>query len=90
MISFAIQAILNILKVNDLIFCSLTGSIHETYPDVKIILNEITPRNDNRDEHVIQCNTKLQTYTSRHDHVFLQGRVTLETIAIHSLMITST
>ena len=58
-------------------FGSLIGSIHESYPDVKIILNEVTPRNDNRDEHVIKCNTKLQVYTTRHDHIFLSRQSNL-------------
>ena len=51
--------------------CNLIRSIHQSYPEVKIILNEITPRNDNRDNQVVECNAALQNVESRNEYVFL-------------------
>ncbi len=49
----------------------LLNATHCLYPNVKITLNEITPRNDSRDEQVIECNKELQSYDRENLHIFL-------------------
>ena len=51
--------------------CNLLKLINQTYPDTKIILNEITPRNDDRDSQVILCNNMLHNVSSKNDHIFI-------------------
>ncbi len=49
----------------------LVNMTHHLYPDVKVTLNEITPRNDNLDEQVIECNKGLLNLDKENQHVFL-------------------
>ena len=46
-------------------------NIRQKFPGVKIILSEITPRMDERDNEVIDTNTKLNEYVAQHDDLFL-------------------
>ena len=47
------------LRMKDLI-----DTIQRLYPHVKIVMNELTPRTDKRDEEVIKCNKALVNITS--------------------------
>ncbi len=49
----------------------LLNVIKEKYPDSKIILNELTPRNDSRDNEVIKCNGALFTAIEKDNKIFL-------------------
>ena len=40
-------------------------------PHIKIIMNEITPRNDDRDHEGMVCNDLLKQYSITHDKLFL-------------------
>ena len=50
---------------------NLTNNILRTYPDVKVILNEVTPRHDERDMEVIECNKPLHTLAKNNNLVFI-------------------
>ena len=45
--------------------------IREKYNTVKIILSEITPRKDNRDDEVIACNSLINEYADRNNFIFV-------------------
>ena len=45
--------------------------IKSKWPNVKIILCELTPRNDSNDIHVLECNKLLQTYSINDENIFL-------------------
>ena len=51
--------------------CNIINQIKTKYPDIKIILCEITPRKDNRDEEVIKCNRMFNTYASSQQGIYL-------------------
>ena len=69
------------VKDGNAVFRKMTQIIEAIWskaPNIKIIINEITPRNDDRDEEVIECNKLLSRYCMKYDKVFLakQGTIT--------------
>ena len=50
---------------------NLIDAIGNKYPGVKIILNEVTPRNDDRDSHVRKCNEALVALAEQNELIFL-------------------
>ena len=48
-----------------------TNRIRREYPNVKIIINEVTPRNDDRDGEVKKCNEAIHSKTRNLDYVFI-------------------
>ena len=46
-------------------------NIKVKYPEIKIIFSEITPRNDDRDHEVINCNKMLNEYAATQENVFV-------------------
>ena len=49
----------------------IVDAVHYKYPEVKIILNELTPRMDERDGEVTKCNKALASIAVQDDLVFL-------------------
>ena len=45
--------------------------LREKFPHIKIVLSEITPRMDERDDQVKSANTLLQQYVEQHENTFL-------------------
>ena len=50
---------------------STIDKIRQKIPNVKIIMSEITPRTDDRDDEVMQCNELLHNYAYQHDDIFV-------------------
>ena len=48
----------------------LTDEIHMIYPNVKVIVSELTPRNDDRDDEVIECNKPLVTHAKSKEYMY--------------------
>ena len=66
-----LQYVLVSLGVNDIDdVCGITDDIHMIYPNVKVIVSELTPRNDNRDEEVIECNKPLVANAKSKDYMY--------------------
>ena len=53
--------------------------IKERYGNPKIIISEITPRNDENDPLVIECNQTIKTYVESNEHIFLAKQSGLRT-----------
>ena len=51
--------------------------IKHKYPDIKIILCEITPRNDSRDGEVLECNRLIHDFVECDDNIFLANHSNL-------------
>ena len=41
------------------------------YPNIKIILCEVTPRKDERDQQVVECNRLIHEYASKDENMFI-------------------
>ncbi len=52
----------------------IINRIQELYPNIKIILSKITPRNDERDDQVVECNKALDNIYKSHPMVFLANQ----------------
>ena len=63
----------------------LLENISSLHPQVKIILNETTPRNDDRDDQVIECNKALLNIAKTKGGIFLaeQGNLRDRTYSFH-------
>ena len=48
-----------------------TERLREKFPDIKVVMSEITPRMDGRDEQVKATNTLLREYVERCENTFL-------------------
>ena len=64
-------------------------NIREKYDTVKIILSEITPRKDNRDEEVKACNRLISKYANNNPFIFVAYIVIYVTKTVHSCLIAS-
>ena len=55
----------------------LIDVVHHQYPEVKIIVNELTPRMDDRDGEVTKCNKALVPIVAQDDLLFLAKQTNL-------------
>ena len=52
------------------IFSRLINQLKTKYPGIKIIMCEITPRDDERDE-VLKCNRTMNSYVSSQENIYV-------------------
>ena len=52
------------------------SSINSKFPNAKIILCEVTPKKDERDQHVIECNRLINEF-SREENIFIANHSNL-------------
>ena len=57
----------------------LTELIRERYGNPKIILSELTPRNDEKDKEVLDCNQLLKTFADSAEHIIMAKQSGLRT-----------
>ena len=65
---------------SDEVFAQLTENIEtlkEKYPNIKIVLAELTPRKDNKNTEVDKCNTLINQFASAHDNIFIANHATI-------------
>ena len=51
--------------------CNIIYQIKTKYPDINIVICEITSHKDNRDEEVIMCNRMLNTYAQSQQRIHM-------------------